>query len=62
VPFAKGMTDTLSYHDTDFRHKHLGKSTDEEELLLLIAEREELPEFYKNHIAFTLTGLKKMHC
>ena len=46
-------------HDTDFRHKHLTKSSNEDELFLLIAERDELPDFYKSHIKTTLDGFEK---
>jgi|JI7StandDraft_1071085.scaffolds.fasta_scaffold147481_2 hypothetical protein len=46
-------------HDTDFRHKHLSNSSSEEELVILLAERDELPNFYKSHINTTLDGFEK---
>lgn len=46
-------------HDTDFMYKHLDKSGNEEELALLIEERDKLPDFYKGHIKTTLQGFEK---
>lgn len=45
--------------DTDFKHKHLERTSDKEAMQELQREREHIADFYKNHISLTLTGLEK---
>jgi len=45
--------------DTDFKHKHLERTSDKEAMQALQSEREYIADFYKNHISLTLTGLEK---
>ncbi len=45
--------------DSDFKHKHLERTSDKEAMQELQIEREHLADFYKNHISLTLTGLEK---
>ncbi len=45
--------------DTDFKYKHLERTSDQVAMQALQDERELLADFYKNHIYLTLTGLEK---
>lgn len=44
---------------TDFNHKHLDLVNDKDGMYELQAEREKLPDFYKNHITLAIEGFKK---
>lgn len=46
-------------NDTTFKYKHLALLGDREALERLIAERDELPEYFKKQIDFILTGFEK---
>lgn len=48
---------TTSY--TDFKHKHIERTSDKEAMQALQSERESIADFYKKHISLTLTGLVK---
>ena len=45
--------------DIDFRYKHLKLTSNRESMQELQNDREDLADFYKNHIYLTLTGLEK---
>ncbi len=44
---------------TEFNHKHLELVNDKEAMYELQAEREKLPDFYKNHITLAIEGFEK---
>ena len=48
-----------STSDTEYRYNHLQRTNDFVAMEGLQKEREYLAEYYKNHIALTLTGLEK---
>jgi hypothetical protein len=45
--------------DTDLKHKYLGRVEDRNGIEELQAERESLPEYYKEHIGLTLEGFER---
>jgi hypothetical protein len=45
--------------DTDFKHKHLERISNKNGMQALQSERENIADFYKNHISLTLTGFEK---
>jgi hypothetical protein len=45
--------------DTDFKFDHLKNVMDKNTIEKLQTEREELPDFYKQHISLTLDGYEK---